>query len=334
MDTATAAGTWGNSYTYDGWGNLLTKTVTLGSAQSYSTTVDPSTNGSPGASGAPYTAPSYYNGGSPIDTNPYDVEGRKITDGAGTWYVYDPWGRRIWQETPSSTYNPNWTCKIVFYAVTGKRIENFNCLLDTSMRPPVMTITPDGSSPYFQWAATKVYFGTKLIMQDGNTVGRDRLGSVRSGGSAPMSYFPYGEERTGTANGQEKFGAYFRDPNGDDYAMARTYQSNGGRFATADPRGIRAANSSNPISWNRMAYAVGDPVSVSDPLGTSGCDSGDESCCDPCEEFADVEGIPKPFCGPPQPPRPRPPAPAQFLLPNRCPVLRNADHRRCFQSTQ
>ena len=148
LQSATAAGTWGNSYTYDGWGNLLTKTVTLGSAPSYSATVDPSTNGSPGASGAPYTAPSYYNGGSPIDTNPYDVEGRKITDGFGTWYVYDPWGRRIWQETPSSTYNPNWTCKIVFYAVTGKRMENFNCQLDTSTSPPAMTITPDGSAVY------------------------------------------------------------------------------------------------------------------------------------------------------------------------------------------
>ncbi len=141
--------------------------------------------------------------------------------------------------------NPNWTCKIVFYAVSGKRIENFNCQLDTSVSPPAMTITPDGSAVYQQLRATKVYFGNKLIMQDGNNVGTDRLGSVRSGGSAAMSYFPYGEERTGTANGQEKFGTYYRDPNGDDYAMARTYQGNGGRFATADPAGIGAADVSS-----------------------------------------------------------------------------------------
>ena len=120
---------------------------------------------------------------------------------------------------------------------------------------------------YQQLRATKVYFGNKLIMQDGNTVGTDRLGSVRSGGSAPMSYFPYGEERTGTANGQEKFGTYYRDPNGDDYAMARYYQSSSGRFATADPMGMKAAVAGTPMSWNRMAYVGGDPVNYDDHDG-------------------------------------------------------------------
>jgi RHS repeat-associated protein len=42
--------------------------------------------------------------------------------------------------------------------------------------------------------------------------------------------------------------------------MARYYQGNSGRFATADPGGIKAAVPGNPMSWNRMMYAGGDPV--------------------------------------------------------------------------
>ena len=104
-------------------------------------------------------------------------------------------------------------------------------------------------------------------MQDGNTVGTDRLGSVRSGGSAALSYFPNGEERTGTANGQEKFGTYFRDADGNDYAMARRYSSAGGRFMTADPLGMKAARPRIPTRWNRMMYAGGDPINFWDRSG-------------------------------------------------------------------
>jgi hypothetical protein len=37
-----------------------------------------------------------------------------------------------------------------------------------------------------------------------------------------MNYFPYGEERTSTANGVEKFGTYARDAVGQDYAEQRS----------------------------------------------------------------------------------------------------------------
>ena len=250
---ASSTGGWNTSYGYDGWGNLTNKGGSQG-VPYLQMGVDPSTNGSPGANGAPYSAPTSYNGGyfTPI---PYDVEGRRITDQAGTWYTYDPWGRRVFQETPPTTSNPNYTCKVVFYAVTGKRIANFNCLYDVTVAPPVMTVAADGSAALlYQLRGTKQYFGGRLVQSDGNIMAVDRLGSVRGGGTGgAMTYYPYGEERTSTGNGQEKFGTYFRDPNGDDYAMARYYQSGSGRFATADPSGLRTADPGDPSSWNRMA---------------------------------------------------------------------------------
>jgi RHS repeat-associated protein len=82
-----------------------------------------------------------------------------------------------------------------------------------------------------------------------------------------MSYFPYGEERTSTADGREKFGTYFRDPGGVDYADQRYYASAGGQFMTPDPDGLRGANPLNSTSWNRYAYVNGDPANFTDRCG-------------------------------------------------------------------
>jgi len=43
--------------------------------------------------------------------------------------------------------------------------------------------------------------------------------------SEKFSYYPYGEERTVTPDGREKFGTYFRDSVGQDYADQRYYNS-------------------------------------------------------------------------------------------------------------
>ncbi len=84
-----------------------------------------------------------------------------------------------------------------------------------------------------------------------------------------MSYFPYGGERTVTGNGTEKFGTYYRDATGLDYADQRYYASNWGRFNTADP--YRASGGGgDPGSWNRYAYVLNDPVNYLDPNGLEG----------------------------------------------------------------
>jgi RHS repeat-associated protein len=98
----------------------------------------------------------------------------------------------------------------------------------------------------------------------------DRGGSIAgrktSGGTERNYYYPWGEERSATANEREKFGTYFRDGNGIDYADQRYYQSQYGRFMTADPYKASAGVES-PGSWNRYAYVEGDPVNRYDPTG-------------------------------------------------------------------
>jgi len=51
-------------------------------------------------------------------------------------------------------------------------------------------------------------------------------------------------------------------------AHQRFYASSYGRFNTPDRKGRKAAKKKNPQSWNRYAYALGDPVNRNDPKGT------------------------------------------------------------------
>jgi RHS repeat-associated protein len=105
----------------------------------------------------------------------------------------------------------------------------------------------------------------------------DRLGSVRANTQGDrFAYYPYGEEQTVTVDSREKFGTYFRDGVGQDYAMARYYGSGTGRFWSPDPSGVKAARPGKPTSWNRYAYVLGDPVNRFDPSGREDvADDGD-----------------------------------------------------------
>jgi RHS repeat-associated protein len=113
----------------------------------------------------------------------------------------------------------------------------------------------------------------------GQAVVTDRLGSVRWHATAGRSnYYPYGEERTGTGEGREKFGTYVRDGDGLDYADQRYYGPGTGRFLTADPYQA-SGGAEEPGSWNRYAYVGGDPVNWRDVSGLSR-DTEDDSGLD------------------------------------------------------
>jgi RHS repeat-associated protein len=79
-----------------------------------------------------------------------------------------------------------------------------------------------------------------------------------------MVYTAYGTERTSTADGREKFGTYFRDGTGLDYADQR-YYGDSGRFLSVDPG--NAGDPTNPTSLNRYAYVLDDPINNQDPEG-------------------------------------------------------------------
>ncbi len=232
------------AFGYDALNRLVSVTSSLGNNESMgydgfgnltsmngvSYTVDPTTNRRTGGDGTT----TYDANGNVTQWGQagygWDIENRMTSNGA----VYDPWGKRAGVGS-----------QVYFYSLSGQRLTG-----------------PNGVNRYF---------GGKLIQSNGVGVATDRLGSVRANGNGDrMVYKAYGTERTSTADGREKFGTYFRDGTGLDYADQR-YYGDSGRFLSPDPGGIRTADPNNPTTWNRYSYANGDPANFFDPTGTYPC---------------------------------------------------------------
>jgi RHS repeat-associated protein len=235
---------WGQSYSYDGFGNLTGKAVTKGSAPSLSVSFDAATNRQVGVS---YDANGNVNG-------TYDVENRLLVGPGGEQYIYDHQGKRVIKRKAGGT------AELYFYGVNGQKLATYACT--ASGQFGALTC---GSPAYH------VYFKGKLVKSGSQVVVTDRLGSVRANsGGESLAYFPYGEERGSSADGREKFGTYMRDGVGQDYADQRYYGVGTGRFFSPDPyRALLTSpiDSANPASWNRYSYVQGDPVNSYDPSG-------------------------------------------------------------------
>ena len=77
-----------------------------------------------------------------------------------------------------------------------------------------------------------------------------------------------------------------------DYMHARYFSAHLGRFISVDPIG---GTTSNPQSWNRYAYTLGNPLKYTDPDGLAEIDScsksgSDEERAGSCEGTVDIIG--------------------------------------------
>jgi RHS repeat-associated protein len=263
---------WGQSYAYDGFGNLTNQTVTKGTAPTLSVSYDPATNRRTGGECADANG----NLNAQSSTSPctsgygYDIENRIVMQNP-VWlgvtptvaYSYKPGNKRIWRGTGYVYDGVTFKSlpaneELTFWSITGQKLVTYS----------VTQYQPGGINTLPQLVATSTgtnqYFGGKLIKNAGGYVTPDRLGSIGK-------YFPYGQERpSATTDGKEKFATYFRDgETGLDYADQRYHQPGMGRFMTPDSMTGKAPD---PETWNKYAYAGGDPVGRKDPGGTDFCD--------------------------------------------------------------
>ena len=231
---------WGSTYKHDGWGNLTDKTPTSGSAPLLSVTVNGLTNRI-NSGGFTYDA-----NGNMTSSGAFDVENRLTTAGSES-YGYLTNNQRVYKRDASGA---EW---IYFHDASGKRIMTFQ------MANAGGTLVVSGGSK-------NVYFAGRSIILSDTAVVTDRVGSVVSRAGAAVDYFPYGEEKTVTANPSEKFGTYLRDATGLDYANQRYFASGTGRFLSSDPYEA-SGGPSDPGSLNRSSYVMGDPINFVDPIG-------------------------------------------------------------------
>lgn len=125
------------------------------------------------------------------------------------------------------------------------------------------------SAPDIRWLVAD-HLGTPRMVVD-------RTGSLA--GVTRHDYLPFGEELPGDttwrtaargyqADGvRQKFTGYERDAEISlDYAQARYYAWDGGRFTSPDPL-LASGRAALPQSWNRYSYALNNPLRLVDPTG-------------------------------------------------------------------
>ena len=276
---------WGQSFTYDGFGNLTNVAVTQGSAPTFSAGYDVNNHaGGEDANGNPGSVPMPAYGTSAAPT--WDVENRLTALNGSTtspvmYYSYAPGNKRVWRgnwtyNSGTQTWSRGSTDEVTFWSINGQKMATYQLTLSGSF-----TATQTGIN---------YYFGGKLIKNANGWVYSDRLASIGK-------FYPYGIERpSATQNGTEKFTGYFRDAEtGNDYADQRYSSPGMGRFMTPDRM---TGNPSNPGSWNKYAYASGDPINRKDPGGNYDCTVGvgEYEEVTECEDFTVFQGPANPQC--------------------------------------
>src|SRR5271165_5210766 len=188
------------------------------------------------------------------------------------------------------------------FGADGKQLASYAPIVTWTNTQTQLTVS-------FGITSERAYFGGKLVAQ------------LASGGYQSASI--YGEDRSGQpGNDTVRFATYTRDSaTGNDYADQRYYSSALGRFLTPDPS-RSSARATNPQSWNRYFYVLGDPANHRDPNGLDGddddfgghdgsilgddddqpgqtgavCDASQHSCQPPCVAADGFTPLPGPFC--------------------------------------
>jgi RHS repeat-associated protein len=258
---------WGLEFGYDIWANLLSASVTQGSAPMLSVGVN--TKNQINNSGFVYDAAGNLLADGSL-TMTYDAENR-MTATAGVSYTYDGDGRRV----------KKGATRLYWYG-GGSEV-----LLETNA---------SGGSP-----DEYVFFGGKRIARrkssgEINYYFADHLGSSRVVTNATgtilddSDFYPFGGERvvTSTSGNNYKFTGHERDSEtGLDYMKARYYASGYGRFLSPDeftggpvsayssndplpPGPLPYADITNPQSINKYTYVYNNPLNHIDPDGHCG----------------------------------------------------------------
>lgn len=257
-----SSGTWGESFSYDGWGNLTAKRSTNGVGENYSAQIANNNR-----------IAQYTNAGSTF-TPMYDPAGNVTNDGISTYGV-DGWNRL------ASVTNANGTVTMI-YDGAGRRIQKSSGNRYVYGPEGVLAeLDPSG-----KWTDYVFFGGKRLASVQNSTVNyylSDALGStdelVSADGKTVLDdqdYFPYGGIVPGvgksTSANHYKFTGKERDAeSGLDYFGARYYSNALGRWISADwsaaPAAIPYANAEVPQSFNLYRYAGNNPATLTDPDG-------------------------------------------------------------------
>ncbi len=260
---------WKQVYTFDRYGNrnfdeANTTTLPKNCGTSPNFTVCPAD--------VPIVNPSVNAANNRLNGYTFDASGNTITDAEGRTFTYDAENKQVEVENSLSQ-----TVGQYIFDGDGKRIKKI-----VPSTGEITIFVYDGGARLIGEYSTIV-----LPAQDAKVqyLTNDHLGSPRintDGTEQVVSrtdYLPYGEEIVGLGGRSTNdkyyvaqdirngFTGYLNDDEtGLDFAQARMFASQSGRFTTVDPltsSGVLA----NPQSFNRYSYTLNSPLTFTDPLG-------------------------------------------------------------------
>jgi RHS repeat-associated protein len=264
---------WGQSYSYDRYGNRTTVTP-------YSDVSTPVPDG--------YQSLSYDTTSNRITSAgfSYDPAGNQLTNGTGQSFIYDAAGRLAKVKNSSGVTIASYTYGASNHRLITQTGDENSATKTYYVWEGDSVITeytnPSGASMP-AWSKNYIYLGGRLLAtEEPNGNGEivhyhhpDRLGTRLVTNNLDSNYtqqatFPFGTaldaESTGATN--RRFTSYDRsDTTGLDYAVNRHYDPRQGRFTQPDPLGMSAANLADPQSLNMYSYVGNDPMNRVDPNG-------------------------------------------------------------------
>lgn len=203
------------------------------------------------------------------DDYSYDPAGNTTKDADNRRFTYDGENKQIKVETIDANGNPIATIGLYYYDGDGKRVKK---------------IVPNRETTIFVYDASgkmvAEYSTIVAPQQDAKTsyLTNDHLGSPRITTDANgtvvsrRDFQPFGEEiaraNYGSDSVRQKFTSYERDDETDlDFAQARYYSNQHGRFTSTDPLYIELRRLGDPQKINLYVYARNNPLLFTDPNG-------------------------------------------------------------------
>ena len=277
-ETTGGSSAWKQTYSFDRYGNRRFDQANTSFPASFANTTvsNPAINASDNrfAGGQGYT---------------YDPSGNMLTDAEGRSFQYDAENKQ--KEVKNAS---NQSIGLYYFDGDGRRVKKVTAtetvifVYDAGGKLVAEYSTNPSESPQVQYL-TNDHLGTPRINTNEN-------GAVVS----RTDYMPYGEEIIGLGGRsttdkyvgddvRQGFTGYINDEEtGLDYAQARMYKKELGRFTAADPAMV-SASIQNPQTWNRYAYVLNNPHLYTDPFGLWAIDRDAEKSV-VYEEYKDEDG--------------------------------------------
>ncbi len=256
-ETNNSTQTWKQTFTFDRYGNRRfdEANTTMPASFSNQALTNPSisaTNNRLSSSGWTYDSAGNTTGDPNSRTFHYDGENKQTevknsSNATIGQYAYDGDGRRVKKYVPSTGETT-----IFVYSFLGRQIAEYSTIVATANDAKVAYLTSDHlGSPRINTDA----IGAEIARHDYHPFGEEVSTSQRTMG---LGY-------TSDAI-RKKFTGFERDSEtGSDFAHARTYTSQIGRFTSADP--LVRISKERPQNHNKYVYAINSPYRFVDPDG-------------------------------------------------------------------